>query len=139
MREAGVVGADTHGSRGPRLDTQAVTPRSTDALVGTTALGSRLRLHNASATAWPSTAKHQLSEVPPLPNEPPGDAENEPSSHVEDAPQPQRPPNEPQTLEQRAEQLSAPELERLAALVARRLDRVRGAPPQYQATEGVGV
>ncbi|KEP50830.1 hypothetical protein V565_072560 [Rhizoctonia solani 123E] len=43
------------------------------------------------------------------------------------------------TLEQRAEQLSPPELERLAALVARRLERVRGAPPQYQATEGIGV
>ncbi|KAB5590145.1 hypothetical protein CTheo_6410 [Ceratobasidium theobromae] len=37
---------------------------------------------------------------------------------------------------QRAELLSGAELERLAALVERRLGRVRGAPPEYQATQG---
>ncbi|KAG9082128.1 hypothetical protein FS749_007087, partial [Ceratobasidium sp. UAMH 11750] len=44
-----------------------------------------------------------------------------------------------QNLEQRTEELSAPELERLAALVARRLERVRGAPPQYRATNDDAV
>ncbi|QRV72223.1 Fungal specific transcription factor domain [Ceratobasidium sp. AG-Ba] len=52
-------------------------------------------------------------------------------------PRPSQPATRDQNLELRAEELSAPELERLAALVARRLERVRGAPPQYQPTEDV--
>ncbi|CAE7050211.1 unnamed protein product [Rhizoctonia solani] len=88
----------------------------------------RLRLHDEAATGWPSTVKNRESAVPPLP----GAAEQA-------LPTPTIPEQDQRTLEQRAEQLSAPELERLAALVARRLERVRGAPPQYQATEGIGV
>ncbi|KAF8598619.1 hypothetical protein BDV93DRAFT_561125 [Ceratobasidium sp. AG-I] len=146
MRESRAAGADMAGSRRARTDGGTGTDTRDADLTGTAAQttlpsapGSRLRLHNASATAWPSTAKHRLSDVPPLPNEPPGDVDGEPRTVLEDPPQPPQRPAEPQSLEQRAEQLSAPELERLAALVARRLERVRGAPPQYQATEGVGV
>ncbi|KAJ1308176.1 hypothetical protein OPQ81_003891 [Rhizoctonia solani] len=89
---------------------------------------SRLRLHDGTTTGWPSTVKNRESAVPPLP---------EATEQVPPPPISQQ--QDPRTLEQRAEQLSAPELERLAALVARRLERVRGAPPQYQATEGIGV
>lgn len=90
---------------------------------------SRLRLHDGSS-AWPSTTKNRLSAVPELstdgliPNSP------TPAAGVTGS-------RAGASLEQRAEQLSRSELERLAALVERRLDRVRGAPPQYQATEGV--
>ncbi|CAE6490738.1 unnamed protein product [Rhizoctonia solani] len=88
----------------------------------------RLQLHDGTATGWPSAVKNRDSAVPPLPEA----AEQAP-------PTPTTQEQDQRTLEQRAEQLSAPELERLAALVARRLERVRGAPPQYQATEGIGV
>ncbi|KAG8747580.1 hypothetical protein FRC12_014037, partial [Ceratobasidium sp. 428] len=57
--------------------------------------------------------------------------------HGNDSLRPQ-PLTRSQNLEQRTEELSAPELERLAALVARRLERFRGAPPQYQATDNMG-
>lgn len=144
MREAGAIGGDRRGSAGSGtdegMDVRAGTQMGTSPqATARSAPGSRLRLHNASTTTWPSTAKHRLSDVPPLPDEPPGDGTTEPRTPFEDPPQPPQQPAEPQSLEQRAEQLSPPELERLAALVARRLERVRGAPPQYQATEGVGV
>lgn len=97
---------------------------------GVAAPRSRLRLHEA----WPSAVKDRLSEVPPIPQN-----ENAPEQPREETRTRADTQVQDPSLEQRAEQLSGPELERLAALVARRLERVRGAPPQYQATEGVGV
>lgn len=89
-----------------------------------------LRLHNGSL-AGPSTTKDQQSTVPTLPTSN--------TTPVSSSPLAPATSNRAHTeLEQRAEQLSGHELEQLAALVERRLDRVRGAPPQYQATEGIG-
>ncbi|KAB5590144.1 hypothetical protein CTheo_6409 [Ceratobasidium theobromae] len=85
-----------------------------------------LRLHDGSA--GPS-GKHQQ-------NAPTGPSTG-PASTIPLLPTLDAPPARTRTqVEQRAEQLSSAELERLAALVERRLDRVRGAPPEYQATEG---
>ncbi|KAG8751478.1 hypothetical protein FRC11_009342 [Ceratobasidium sp. 423] len=104
------------------------TSTETNENAATDAPRSRLQLHDGAAMGWPSTIKNRESAVPPLPE-----------ATEQALPTPTTQDQDQRTLEQRAEQLSAPELERLAALVARRLERVRGAPPQYQATEGIGV
>jgi hypothetical protein len=114
----------------PRGTSSAIHPTTTEANVNAATAGprNRLRLHDGTATGWPSRVKNNESAVPPTPE-----------ATEQETPTPTAQVQDQRTLEQRAEQLSAPELERLAALVARRLERVRGAPPQYQATEGVGV
>ncbi|QRV87146.1 hypothetical protein RhiJN_15164 [Ceratobasidium sp. AG-Ba] len=99
---------------------------------------SRLQLHDGSTLERPEkrrTNTHSQSNPSrdlTLVDEVATTETSEPSQ-----PQPSQPATRDQHLEQRAEELSAPELERLAALVARRLERVRGAPPQYQPTEDV--
>ncbi|CAE6438055.1 unnamed protein product [Rhizoctonia solani] len=105
-----------------------LTSMATNLNAATVVPRNRLRLHDGTATDWPSTVKNRESAVPPTP-EATEQVPPTPTAQVQDQ----------RSLEQRAEQLSAPELERLAALVARRLERVRGAPPQYQATEGIGM
>lgn len=144
MREVRPARADMGGLGGGSTDggtTTNVRSMSSGTTPQTTirsAPGSRLRLHDSSTSGWQSTAKDGLSNASSPLSESPTDG-NQTNSPFNDPPQPTRRPVEPQSLEQRAEQLSPPELERLAALVARRLERVRGAPPQYQATESVGV
>ncbi|KAG9120586.1 hypothetical protein FRC07_003866 [Ceratobasidium sp. 392] len=95
----------------------------------------RLQLHDGSALGQSSSEKNEPSTTPSELSPTAGPltpvARVAPAS---DSSQP-RSPVGIQNLEQRAEELSAPELERLAVLVARRLERVRGAPPQYQATD----
>ncbi|CAE6502749.1 unnamed protein product [Rhizoctonia solani] len=120
---SGIVTREVH-----QIPPSVVQPTNMEMNVNvvTDAPRSRLRLHDGTAMGWPSAVKNRESAVPPLPEA------------TEQAP-PTPTTQDQRTLEQRAEQLSAPELERLAALVARRLERVRGAPPQYQATEGIGV
>ncbi|KAF8681233.1 hypothetical protein RHS04_03716 [Rhizoctonia solani] len=113
-----------------RAEPNVMNPANTTTNANATRVVPRnqLRLHNGTAPNWPSTVKNRESAVPPVP-EATEQAPPTPTTQAQDQ----------RTLEQRAEQLSPPELERLAALVARRLERVRGAPPQYQATEGIGV
>ncbi|KAF8760238.1 hypothetical protein RHS01_02237 [Rhizoctonia solani] len=113
-----------------RAEPNVMNPANTTTNANATRVVPRnqLRLHNGTAPNWPSTVKNRESAVPPVP-ETTEQAPPTPTTQAQDQ----------RTLEQRAEQLSPPELERLAALVARRLERVRGAPPQYQATEGIGV
>ncbi|KAL5637284.1 hypothetical protein ACGC1H_001057 [Rhizoctonia solani] len=114
----------------PRVMPGVIHPTRTETNVNAAASvpRARLRLHDGTATVWPSTVKNRESAVPPLPE-----------AAEQALPTPRTEEQDHRTLEQRAEQLSPPELERLAVLVARRLERVRGAPPQYQATEGIGV